>query len=101
MSYVSQKSNPNRTKRWMIRIGIFVVIQLIFVVVDGTFLEPKVNDSDNVFAVMLRDILESKLLNEWVAPYSFPLFNLILIVHVAALLLQAVAEMISAVLRKR
>lgn len=101
MSYVSQKSHPNRTKRWMIRIGIFVVLQLIFIVVDGTFLEPKLNDSDNVFTVMLSGILESKLLNEWIAPYSFPLFNLILIVHVAALILQAVADMISTLLRKR
>lgn len=101
MSYVSQKSHLNRTKRWMIRIGIFIVIQLILIVIDGTFLEPKVNDSDNLISVMLRSILESKLLNEWVAPYSFPLFNLILIVHVSALLLQGVADMILAVLPKR
>jgi hypothetical protein len=85
----------------MISIGIFVVLQVIFIVIDGTSLEPKVNDSDNVFAVMLRGILESKLLNEWVAPYSFPLFNLILIVYVAALFLQGIADIISVVIRKR
>ncbi|MCM3133516.1 YfzA family protein [Paenibacillus polysaccharolyticus] len=85
----------------MISIGIFVVLQIIFIVVDGTSLEPRVNDSDNVFSVMLRGILESKLLNEGIAPYSFPLFNLILIVYVAALLLQAIADMISVVFRKR
>lgn len=101
MAYVSQKSHPNRTKRWMISIGIFVVLQVIFIVIDGTPLEPKVNDSDNVFAVMLRGILESKLLNEWVAPYSFPLFNLILIVYVTALFLQGIADIISVVFRKR
>ena len=101
MSYVSQKSHPNRTKRWMIRIGIFIVIQTIFMVIDGTFLEPKLNDSNNVFTEMLKGILQSRLLNEWVAPYSFPLFNLVLIVHAAALLLQAASEMISAVLKKR
>ncbi|MGO4528739.1 YfzA family protein [Paenibacillus sp. 2TAF8] len=101
MAYVSQKSHPNRTKRWMISIVIFVVLQVIFIVIDGTSLEPRVNDSDNVFAVTLRGILESKLFNEGVAPYSFPLFNLILIVYVAALFLQGIADIISVVIRKR
>lgn len=41
-------------KRWMITIGIFLIVQLIFIAVDGTFLEPNINDSGNLFARIAR-----------------------------------------------
>ena len=49
-------------KRWIITIGIFLIVQLIFIAVDGTFLEPNINDSDNLFARIGRWILHSKLI---------------------------------------
>lgn len=101
MSHAPNKLPTNRAKRWMITIGIFIIVQLIFIAIDGTFLEPNLNDSDNVVSSTLRGILESRLLTEWIAPYSFSLFNLFLIVHVVAILIQAVVDIISTKFAKR
>ncbi|WP_413407547.1 YfzA family protein [Paenibacillus amylolyticus] len=101
MSYAPQKRHSNRAKRWIITIGIFIVVQIIFIAIDGTFLEPSINDSDNVLAKTVRGVLESKLLTERIAPYSFPFFNLFLIVHVVAILIQALGDSILAIFAKR
>ncbi|WP_340028588.1 YfzA family protein [Paenibacillus sp. FSL H7-0940] len=100
MSYAPKKLHTNRTKRWIITIGIFILVQLIFIAIDGTFLEPRLNDS-GLFAEIKREVLESRLLTEWVAPYSFPLFNLFLIIFVVAMLIQAVGDMISTMFVKK
>ncbi|MDN8588611.1 hypothetical protein B2I21_31135 [Chryseobacterium mucoviscidosis] len=101
MSYSTEKLHTNRAKRWMITIGIFIIVQLIFIAIDGTLLEPNINDSDNAFARIVRGMLESRLLTEWIAPYSFPFFNLFLIIFVVAILIQAVRDMISTMFAKK
>ncbi|HLR67692.1 MAG TPA: YfzA family protein [Virgibacillus sp.] len=90
MSGTTKPYHINLAKRWVITIGIFLIVQLIFIAVDGTFLEPNINDSDNLFARIGRWILESRLFTEWIAPYSFPFFNMAMTIHVIAILLQAV-----------
>ncbi len=92
--------NINLAKRWMIAIGIFLIVQLIFIAVDGTFLEPKMNDSGNLFARSARWILDLKLFTEWIAPYSFPFFNMVVTIHVTALLIQAVHDIITSIFSK-
>lgn len=79
-------------KRWIITIGLFLTLQLIFYFVDGTFLEPNINDSDNLFAKMGRWILDSKLFTEWVTPYSSPFFNMFMTIHVIVIMIQAVED---------
>jgi len=74
--------------------GIFMIVQLTFVV-DGTFLEPNINDSDNLVARLGGWILGSKLFTEWINPYAYPLFNLWVTIHVIAILIQAVQETVS------
>ncbi|GIO27387.1 YfzA family protein [Ornithinibacillus bavariensis] len=93
-------NNKNLTKRWMSIIAIFLIMQLIFFVVDGTSLEPNINDSDNLFAKIARGILDSKLFTEWISPYSFPFFNMFMTIHVIAILIQAVHDIIASLLRK-
>ncbi|MGM7684675.1 YfzA family protein [Cytobacillus sp. Hm23] len=76
MSGAKKTYNTNLAKRWMITIGIFLIVQLIFITVDGTFLEPNIHDSDHLIAKFGRWVLESKLFTQWITPYSFPFFNL-------------------------
>ncbi|MGY0694555.1 YfzA family protein [Virgibacillus sp. FSP13] len=101
MTGAEKTQNINLTKRWMITIGIFLLVQLIFFNVDGTLLEPNINDSDNLFARIGRWILDSKLFTEWITPYSFPFFNLLLTIHVIVILIQAVQDIISNMFSKK
>lgn len=91
----------NRVKRWMITVGIFLIVQLIFITIDGTFLEPNINDSDNLFARTGRWVLDSKPFTEWITPYSFPFFNMFMTIHVIAMLMQAVQDIISGMFTKK
>ncbi|WP_449354866.1 YfzA family protein [Virgibacillus natechei] len=91
----STEKSPKTAKRWIITIGIFIIVQLIFIAVDGTFLEPNINDSGNLFARLGRWILGSSLFTEWICPYSYPLFNLWMTLHVIAILGQTVQDIFS------
>ncbi|MBP1970187.1 hypothetical protein J2Z83_002305 [Virgibacillus natechei] len=86
------KKTPKLARRWIITIGIFLIVQLIFFVVDGTFLEPNINDSGNLGARLGRWILDSRLFTEWITPYAYPFFNLCVTIHVIAILIQAVQD---------
>ncbi|MGE6515362.1 YfzA family protein [Lysinibacillus sphaericus] len=50
MTDTEKNHNINLAKRWIIILGIFLIVQLIFITVDGTSLEPNINDSDKLFA---------------------------------------------------
>lgn len=93
MMRTEKMRNMHLGKRWIMIIGFFLTIQFIFFVIDGTFLEPNINDSGNLFARVARWILDLKLFTEWIAPYSFPFFNLFMTIHLFAILMQAVHDM--------
>ncbi len=93
--------NIKLAKRWIITLGIFLIVQLIFIAIDGTFLEPNMNDSDILFARMGRWILDTKLFTEWITPYSFPFFNMFMTIHVIAILIAAVLHIISSIFSKK
>lgn len=95
MTGTEKTHHLNLTKRWISIVGIFFTVQLIFITIDGTFLEPNINDSGNLFARFGRWILNSKLFTEWVTPYSFPFFNMCMTIHVIAILIQALQDIIS------
>ena len=101
MSGTEKTLHINRPKHWMITIGIFLTVQLIFIAVDGTFLEPNINDSGNLFARIGRWILDSKLFTEWITPYSYPFFNMCMTIHVIAILIQAVQGIVSSMFSKK
>lgn len=92
---ISFLKRPWISKRWVMTIGIFVIVQVIFIAIDGTFLEPNINDSDNLVARLGRWILGSRLFTEWIKPYSYPLFNMWMTIHVIAILIQAVEDIYS------
>lgn len=101
MTTMGKTQNTNLAKRWIIIIGIFLIVQLIFFLIDGTFLEPNINDSGNLLSRIARWILNSKLFTEWITPYSFPFFNLFTTIHVIAILIPAVKDIISSMYTKR
>ncbi|UNK17911.1 YfzA family protein [Paenibacillus sp. N3/727] len=91
-----KKDHPNRIRSWVITLGVFLIVQLIFIAVDGTSLEPNINDSGNLWG----RILQSELFTEWITPYSFPFFNLCTVVCVIAILAKAVTDIFSSIKNK-
>ncbi|PAF21654.1 hypothetical protein CHH49_09865 [Terribacillus saccharophilus] len=88
-------------RRWITYIGIFLLVQVIFMLVDGTSLEPNINDSDSFIPRMFRSILNSSLFTEWITPYSYPFFNMVMVVHIIALLIVAIADIIALLIFKK
>lgn len=101
MSNAEQSIRTNRAKRWMITIGIFVIVQLIFMFIDGTTLVPNINDSGNLLPRIGRWILDSRLFTEWIASYSFPFFNMCMAIHVLVILILAVLDIRSMIFSKK
>lgn len=101
MSRTEEAPQVNQVRQWIITIGIFIIIQLVFVAIDGTSLEPNINDSNNLLFRIVRGILDSKLFTEWITPYSYPFFNFCITVHVIAIVIQAIADIILRVNRKK
>ncbi|KHF41594.1 YfzA family protein [Halalkalibacter okhensis] len=91
----------NGTKRWVVTFALFCITQLIFIAVDGTFLEPNINDSDNLIARLGRWMLDAKLFTEWITPYSYPFFNLCVTIHVIAILIYAAVGIITKMSSKK
>ncbi|WP_255212164.1 YfzA family protein [Terribacillus saccharophilus] len=85
----------------MTYLGVFLFVQIIFVLVDGTSLEPNINDSDSFIPRTFRSILDSSLFTEWITPYSYPFFNMVMVVHIIALLIVAVADIIALLFSKK
>ena len=63
-------------------------MQLIFIIADGTSLEPNINDSGNIAG----RVLESDLFTKWISLYSFPFFNMATMVFVIAIFAKAITD---------
>jgi|GEM_PF-375645 len=72
-------------KIWLIRIGGFFALQLFFITIDGTFLDPKLNDIGN-FA---KSVFETKPFKEWLTLYDNPVFKAMTILYILNLIFQA------------
>lgn len=84
-----KKGFANELRRLMITIGLFLIMQLIFIVIDGTFLEPNLNRMGN-FAT---GIAESNFFEKWFVLYDNPIFKLITaiaILHILYVLIKTV-----------
>ena len=91
----------NLRKRWLITVGLFLIIKLLLIAIDGTFLEPNLNDSGNMISRIGTYILEARLFTEWITPYSFPLFNLLVMLQIIAISIQALQDMINLRMSKK
>ncbi|AIF67027.1 YfzA family protein [Terribacillus saccharophilus] len=88
-------------RRWITYLGIFLLVQVIFILVDGTSLEPNINDSSNFIPRTFRSILDSSLFTEWITPYSYPFFNMVMTVQIIALLIVAITEIVGRLIFKK
>lgn len=84
------KERTNRKRWWWITsLSIFFIAQFIFFAIDGTNLEPNLNNT-----VWAKWLVESKLFTEWIAPFSFPWFNMVTTLFATVLFLKAVTDII-------
>ncbi|MFP7493388.1 YfzA family protein [Terribacillus saccharophilus] len=91
----------NLKRSWIISIGIFLLVQVIFFLVDGTVWEPNINDSNDFFPRMFRSILDWELFTEWFTPYSYPFFNMAMFIHITALVITTIADVIAVLFSKK
>lgn len=83
-----KKDRASRIRSWIITLGVFFIVQLIFIIADGTSLEPNINDSGNIAG----RVLESDLFTKWISLYSFSFFNMATMVFVIAIFAKAVTD---------
>lgn len=69
----NKKGFANELRRLIITVGLFLVMQLIFIVIDGTFLEPNFNRMGN-FA---SGLAKNDFFKNWFILYDNPIFKLI------------------------
>lgn len=93
MSTIGEKQT-NYKKRWIL-IGItFSITFFVFTLLDNTGYEPKINDRDNFFYNTFRAILDSKLFTQSFTPFSYPFFNMCLLLFIATIIFQSVVDLI-------
>lgn len=97
----TQKKAILINRSWVITLGIFLIVQFIFMAVDGTSWEPNIRDSNDIAGRFFRWVLQLELFTEWFTPYSYPYFNLITLVFIIVILAIAVTEIFSNVFSKK
>ncbi len=84
-----KKGFANELRRLIITIGLFLIMQIVFITIDGTFLEPNFNRIGN-FASGLADAQFFKI---WSFLYDNPIFRLITpiaILHIIYVLIKTI-----------
>jgi len=95
-----KKHRTNLRKSWLLTLSVFVILLIVFYLIDGTALEPRLNDSNNIAGRMVDWLNGSIIFNEWITFFTFPWFNLVTFVFILALLLKAITDLISVVTYK-
>ena len=82
-----KKGFANELRRLIITIGLFLIMQIIFIAIDGTFLEP------NRIGNFASGIAENNFFEKWFILYDNPIFKLITavaILHIIYVLIKTV-----------
>ena len=87
-------------KKWFTTLIIFIAVQLVFFIIDGTRFEPKLNDSGNIMSRYAHLITESKLVTERFTIYSYPYFNFVTIVFIVIVMINLLYDFIYVNLKK-
>src|SRR5699024_9462324 len=96
-----KKRRTNVRRSWLLTLSVFVIMLVVFYLIDGTTLEPRLNDSNNIAGRMVDWLNGSTIFNEWITFFTFPWFNLVTFVFILALLLKAITDLISLITYKR
>lgn len=96
MSEEMEASHGKRLKNRLMAVGIFILAQIIFILLDGTGWEPNVRDTDTV-----NRILNAKLFTEYFHFYSYPFFNLVTFVSLIAIFLNLLTDALSIIFKRK
>ncbi len=77
-------------KKWLLMIGIFFIVQWLFIMLDGTILAPNVNKLGD-FASRL---LETDLLKGIFTMYHNPFFKIMTITGLVSMILMVISDLI-------
>lgn len=72
MAGTLKKDRPSRVRDWMLTLGAFLVLQLIFIVCDISSWSPNFKEGGELF----KRISDSKFFTEWFTPYKTSQFNI-------------------------
>lgn len=83
-----KKGYFNELRRLFITVGIFLMMQMFFIVIDGTFLEPNLNK----VGTFVSNIAENNVF-EWIVIYDNPVLKFITVIavlHIMYLLIKTI-----------
>lgn len=101
MTDTQQQGRSIQIRNWVIALGVLLIMHLYFIAADGTSWMPNMNDSGNLVNRIFQSLLQMELFTEWFTPYSYPYFNLVTVVSTIAVLIAAVATIISNIFSKK
>lgn len=78
-------------KKWMLILGIFFAAQVVFIAIDGTFLEPKLNNLGDFASNIAGHIF----LKEWFTIYENPIHKLITILAILQIAYLAIKDIVN------
>lgn len=85
-----EKGSKNLVRKWVITIGGFVVMQIVFILTDGTFLEANSNKLGDV----AYSIVDSKFFYDWLILYVSPIFNIITLLAVLHIIFHGTKDLV-------
>ncbi|MCT1902604.1 YfzA family protein [Oceanobacillus sojae] len=84
-----------KLKEIVVTVGVLLLVQIIFMLLDGTGWEPNVRETN-----FINNVLNAKLFTEYFRFYSYPFFNFVTFLHLAAILICVSAEILSIIFKK-
>lgn len=100
MKTIQKKRQTNIEKSWLLTLSGFFMMLVVFFVIDGTALEPRLNDSNNIAGRMVDWLNNSALFTEHITLFTFPWFNLVTLVFIVVILLKAIVDFVSVIKAK-
>ncbi|CDO04709.1 hypothetical protein BN988_03274 [Oceanobacillus picturae] len=105
-----EKGSKNLIRKWVITIGGFVVMQIVFILTDGTFLEANSNKltdgtfleaNSNKLGDVAYSIVDSKFFYDWLILYVSPIFNIITLLAVLHIIFHGTKDLVLISVPKR
>ncbi|GAQ18176.1 membrane protein [Oceanobacillus picturae] len=92
-----EKGPRNLIRKWVITIGGFVVMQIVFILTDGTFLEANSKKLGDVAC----NIVDSEFYYDWLILYVSPFFNIITLLAVLHIIFHGTKDLVRISIPKR
>lgn len=90
-----KKGFTNELRRLIITVSLFLIMQIIFISIDGTFLDPNLNKVGN----FVSNIAENRVF-EWIIIYDNPIFKFVTVVAILHIIYVLIKTLILGVREK-